>query len=130
MIDEDMDTPAAIIRRLTAEIEMLDAALLARGAHVRPSYQPWMLGMTHQERALMGALIGAYPDIITRDELLVLVPSPGRDEEDRQPEIVGVLVHRCRKKLGHDALVNHRGSGYALSPAFYEGLPKKMLDAA
>lgn len=125
MVPDDMDTPAAIIRRLTAEIEMLDAALLARGAHMRPSYQPWMLGLTHQERALMGALIGAYPDLISRDELLVLIPSPSRDEEDRQSALVNVLIHKCRKKLGHDALVNHRGSGYTVSPAFYDGLPKK-----
>jgi DNA-binding response OmpR family regulator len=128
--EEDMDTPAAIIRRLRDEIEMLDAALLARGATERPLYQPWMRNLCPQERAVVGALAGAYPGHVTRAELLMLVPSPGRDEEDRDPAIVNVLISRCRKKLGKEVIVREGWLGYSVSAEFYDALPKKELDKA
>ncbi len=88
-----------------------------------PTFQPWMNGLTGQERALMGALYGRYPNPIGVYELLELMP--GYDHvEERQAGLVGVKVHHLRKKLGADAIESVRGAGYRMGEAFYAGLKR------
>jgi DNA-binding response OmpR family regulator len=125
--EEDM-TIARTLKEQEQLIQMLDAGLLAAGVKDRPQYAPWMTELNPQERALVGALYTVYPRLIARTDLLEYLPSPGRDELDRQPEIVNVIVCKARKKLGFDAIENQRGIGFKLGDEFYINIPKKQLD--
>lgn len=121
---------AARLKEQEALIEMLDAALLAAGVKRRPTPE-WLVCLTPQERALMGALYGSYPNIIPRLDLLEIIPSPRGNELDRDPILINVLISKCRSKLGcRDAVVAERGIGVRMGKEFYEALPKKELDAA
>lgn len=120
----------ARIREQDATIHMLDAALLALGATTRPEPAPWMVPLNPQQRALMGALYAAYPRTLDRSQLLQLIPSKSMDELERQPGIVNVIICKCRKELGFDALYNDRGIGYRMGDEFYKSIPKKTLDLA
>jgi DNA-binding response OmpR family regulator len=125
---EDNMTIAKRLREQEQLIQVLDAALLAAGVTDRPQYAAWMSELNPQERALVGALYSCYPRMVARDDLLEYLPSPSRDELDRQPAIVSVIIHHSRKKLGFAAIENQRGFGYKLGREFYETLEKKQLD--
>ena len=94
-------------------IELLKGVLAASSEAAVPTFQPWMNGLTGQERALVGALYGRYPNPIGVYELLELMP--GHDHvEERQAGLVSVKVHHLRKKLGPDVITTIRGLGYSL----------------
>lgn len=94
-------------------IEILKGALAAAGAPSPEAHRPWMVGLTPQECAMMGALFHRYPKPIGNYELMELMP--GRDHVvDRQAQVVTVKVHHLRRKLGADAIENVRGMGYRL----------------
>ena len=102
-------------------IELLKGVLAASSEAAVPTFQPWMNGLTGQERALVGALYGRYPNPIGVYELLELMP--GHDHvEERQAGLVSVKVHHLRKKLGPDAIESVRGMGYRMGKAFHDAL--------
>jgi DNA-binding response OmpR family regulator len=112
-----------IIRRQDELIDVLKGALAAFGAAEVPAAAAWMRGLTVQERALVGVLYASYPRTSSRYDLLERLP--GRDHtQERQVQIVNILVHKIRKKLSLDAIVTERGIGFRLSKRFYESLPK------
>jgi DNA-binding response OmpR family regulator len=116
-------------KELAAEVDMLYAVLAGLKLDKSPSIvsDPWLRGMTKQERGLVGYLYGAYPVSVTVDQAFEAVT--GRDfAEERSTNIVPVLVCRVRKVLGKDAILNDRGVGFRLSPAAYERLGTHQLD--
>jgi len=103
-----------------ALIELLKGALAA-GLDETPAFQPWMLGLTPQERALLGALFRCYPRPMDKHALLDLLP--GQDHvEERDAKLVATKVCHLRKKLGADAIENISGIGYRLSRQQYEAM--------
>lgn len=110
-----------IIREQAAIIDVLKGALAADSVDSGPAFQPWMHGLTPQERALLGALYRRYPAPVSRYELLELLP--GFDHVvERQPQLVSVKVSHVRRKLGPDAIVSVRGAGYSLGPRQHKAM--------
>jgi DNA-binding response OmpR family regulator len=108
-----------VIAQQESIIETLKAALAASSVTPVAQFQPWMKGLTPQERALVGALYESYPNAIGKYDLLDILP--GQDHvEDRQVQLVSVKVHHLRKKLGADAIENVWGEGYRLGERFYD----------
>ena len=108
-----------VIAQQESIIETLKAALAAAGCKPGLELQPWMKGLTPQERALVGALYEQYPRPVGKYDLLDLLP--GQDHvEDRQVQLVSVKVHSIRKKLGAPTIENVWGEGYRLGAEFYE----------
>lgn len=71
------------------------------------------LTLTPREHAVLRALVQHSGEPLSKQEILDRVFS---DEQDVQPDVVEVLVHRLRKRL-HDSSVcirTVRGLGYAL----------------
>lgn len=105
------------IEELHAIIDLLKGALASESpGHRLIEPQPWMRGLSRQERALVGALFARSPRPISLWDLLDLLPGHDRVEE-RQVQIVPVLVMRVRNKLGRDVISNERGEGYFMTAA-------------
>jgi DNA-binding response OmpR family regulator len=122
-----------IIRDLEGMVDVLKAALAAEGVDTTLTIQPWMRGLTHQERAVVGALYAAYPRVINKYDLLELLP--GFDHvAERTMGSVGVAICKVRKKIGKDAIENVWGSGFKLGDEFYsrcqEPIQLPLLKAA
>lgn len=116
-----------VIRQQDEIIDVLKSALAATGMRSAPSYDGWMSGLTRQERALMGVLFARYPHAMPRDTLLDFLP--GQDHaRERQLQVVDVIVHKVRKKLGVHAVETERGRGFRLGKSFYDDLPKQRLE--
>jgi DNA-binding winged helix-turn-helix (wHTH) protein len=108
-----------VIEEQEGIIAILKGALAAAGGEEVPEYKPWMVSLTPQEQALLGALYRHYPRPVGKYELMELIP--GYDHvQERQAQIVSVKVHHVRKKLGDDVIENIRGFGYRLSAQQYE----------
>ena len=117
IIAEQRETIAA----QDALIEVLKGALAATGLEEMPAYQSWMMGLTPQERALLGALYRCYPRPMDKHALLDLLP--GQDHvEERDAKLVATKVCHLRKKLGADAIENISGIGYRLSRQQYDAM--------
>jgi two-component system response regulator TctD len=71
------------------------------------------LTLTPREHAVLRALIQRSGEPLSKQEILDRVFS---DEQDVNPEVVEVLVHRLRKRLGASAvrITTLRGLGYVL----------------
>jgi DNA-binding response OmpR family regulator len=108
-----------IIRQQDAIIEMLKGALAALGCEKTPAAEPWVEGLTSQERALVGALYARFPRAIDRYDLLEMLPGRGRTD-DRQSQLVTIVVHNVRQKLGASAIVTEHGLGYRMSAECFE----------
>lgn len=108
-----------VIEEQESVIAVLKGALAAAGGDAAPDYKPWMVSLTPQEQALLGALYRHYPRPVGKYELMELIP--GYDHvQERQAQIVSVKVHHVRKKLGEDVIENVRGFGYRLSARQYD----------
>lgn len=108
--------PLAEIRRLQRENAALRAQL--RAADIEPITCPsWAVGLTRQEAALIGALKACYPRVMDRLDIDEALPHHDH-AADRDLGLAGILIHRVRKKVGHDAIENIRGCGWRLSAAF------------
>ena len=117
-----------VIRQQDELIEVLKGALAAAGVNAVPAHARWMTGLSPQERALVGVLYARYPRPVPREVLLDLLP--GNDHaRERQLQVVDVVVHKVRKKLGADAVVTERGEGFRFGGAFYDKLPKSRVEA-
>ena len=119
------------IAELEGLVDLLKGALSAAGSDEVPDFQPWMKGLSPQERALMGALFRHYPNPV--DKYVLLDMLPGRDHvEDRQAQLVSIKVCHLRKKLGDAAIENVRGLGYRLGEAQYRSMvardPAKVVE--
>ena len=110
-----------VIEEQEGIIAILKGALAAAGGEEVPEYKPWMVSLTPQEQALLGALYRHYPRPVGKYELMELIPVYDHVQE-RQAQIVSVKVHHVRKKLGDDAIENVRGFGYRLSARQYEAM--------
>lgn len=107
-----------VIEEQEAIIEILKGALAAAGCDDASGFQPWMKGLTGQERAMIGALYASYPRTLDMYGLLERLPGHDRAEE-RQPQLVVIKVHQIRKKLGVSAIETVRGMGYRLSATLH-----------
>ncbi len=112
---------ADIIRQQDGIIEVLKGALAALGVEQMPGSDPWVAGLTPQERALVGALFARFPRAIDRYDLLDMLPARG-NADDRQSQLVTIVVRNIRNKLGQDAIVTEHGMGYRMSAECYDRL--------
>ncbi len=122
-----MQSQQEVIRQQDELIEVLKGALAAAGMRAAPAHARWMSGLAPQERALLGVLYARYPRPAPREVILEFLP--GNDHaRERQLQVVDVLVHKLRKKLGAEAVVTVRGEGFRLGGDFYDQTPKTRLD--
>ena len=72
-----------------------------------------ILPLSPREHALLKALIQRSGEPLSRQQVMDRVFS---DEEDVQPSVIDVLVHRLRKRLDHSGvrIQTYRGLGYVL----------------
>ena len=110
-----------VIRQQDELIDLLKGALAAAGLHMEGKPEPWLSELTTQERALVGALFARFPRVVDRYDLLDSLPGYS-NAEDRQVQILNVIVHRIRRKLGEDAIYTARGQGFRLGDRFYAEL--------
>jgi DNA-binding response OmpR family regulator len=115
---EILRSQQAVIRQQDELIEVLKGALAAAGVNWAPTYAAWMSALARQERALVGILFASYPRSMPREAILGLLPSYDHARE-RQLQIVDILVHKVRKKLGKDTVVTERGEGFRLGESVY-----------
>jgi DNA-binding response OmpR family regulator len=108
-----------VIRQQDGIIELLKGALAALGCEYTPPAEPWVANLTPQERALLGALYARYPRAVDRYDLLEFLPGRG---SDRQAQLVSIVVHKLRAKLGPDAVLTEHGMGYRMGAEFYASL--------
>ena len=113
-----------VIRQQDELIDLLKGALAAAGLHMEGKPEPWLSELTTQERALVGALFARFPRVVDRYDLLDSLPGYS-NAEDRQVQILNVIVHRIRRKLGEDAIYTARGQGFRLGDRFYAELKAK-----
>ena len=126
---EVMQSQQEVIRQQDELIEVLKGALAAAGMGAVPAHARWMSGLSRQERALLGVLYARYPRPVPREVILEFLP--GQDHaRERQLQVVDVLVHKLRKKLGAEAVVTVRGEGFRFGSHFYEQAPKTRVDMA
>jgi len=115
-----------IIRQQDAIIQVLKGALAAAGLGFAPAQADWMSGLTKQEAALVGVLYAHYPRSVPRADIIEHLP--GHDHaRERQLQLVDIVVHKVRRKLGAQTIEAERGVGFRLSEAFHTGLPKEPL---
>jgi DNA-binding response OmpR family regulator len=55
--------------------------------------------------------------MVSKLQALDALPSPVRDRDDRNTQLIGVYASHVRRALGHDAISNGWGRGYAMTPA-------------
>lgn len=113
-----------VIRQQDELIDLLKGALAAAGLHMEGKPEPWLSELTTQERALVGALFARFPRVVDRYDLLDSLPGYS-NVEDRQVQILNVIIHRIRRKLGEDAIYTARGQGFRLGDRFYAELKSK-----
>ncbi len=113
-----------VIRQQDELIDLLKGSLAAAGLHMESKPEPWLSELTTQERALVGALFARFPRVVDRYDLLDSLPGYS-NAEDRQVQILNVVIHRIRKKLGDDAICTARGQGFRLGDRFYAELKAK-----
>jgi DNA-binding response OmpR family regulator len=126
---EVMQSQQDVIRQQDELIEVLKGALSAAGMEAVPAYAAWMSGLSPQERALLGVLYARYPRPVPREVILEFLPGQDHTRE-RQLQVVDVLVHKLRKKLGAEAVVTERGAGFRLGRHLYDQTPKTSLEKA
>ena len=124
---EVMQSQQEVIRQQDELIEVLKGALSAAGMEAVPAYAGWMSGLSPQERALLGVLYAKYPRPVPREVILEFLPGQDHTRE-RQLQVVDVLVHKLRKKLGVEAVVTERGAGFRLGRLLYDQTPKTSVD--
>jgi DNA-binding response OmpR family regulator len=118
-----------IIRQQDAIIQVLKGALAAAGLGFAPTQADWMSGLTKQEAALVGVLYAHYPRSVPRADIIEHLP--GHDHaRERQLQLVDIVVHKVRRKLGAQTIEAERGVGFRLSESFHAGLPKERLHVA
>lgn len=113
--------PCEVIARLEQEIEDLEAlvdllkgALASQGMEKTPCPPRWATLFSPQQRAMLGALYEAYPQCLTREALLELLPSSDHALE-RSVNQVSVLLTRMKALLGEPAAERVRGAGFRLT---------------
>ncbi len=122
-----MQSQQDVIRQQEELIEVLKGALAATGMGAVPTHAGWMTGLSRQERALLGVLYARYPRPVPREVILEFLP--GHDHaRERQLQVVDVLVHKLRKKLGAQAVITARGEGFRFGADFYEQVPKLAIE--
>ena len=126
---EILRSQQSVIRQQDELIEVLKGALAAAGFDWAPSHASWMSGLARQERALVGILFASYPRSMPREAILALLPSNDHARE-RQLQIVDILVHKIRKKLGKDTVVTERGEGFRLGEGLYGQLQALRVGVA
>lgn len=126
---EILRSQQSVIRQQDELIELLKGALAAAGVNWAPTYAAWMSALARQERALVGILFASYPRAMPREAILGLLPAQDHARE-RQLQIVDILVHKVRKKLGKDTVVTERGEGFRLGEALHGQLQAMGAGAA
>lgn len=104
---------------VSAYAGVLKGALAAQGFETMARPGAWATKLTPQEQALVGALLRAYPRVLSPEHLLNCMP--GHDHaEERQVQLVVVKVSHVRKKLGRDAILTVHGAGFAMGHRLHD----------
>lgn len=104
------------LRQADATIDVLKGALMAET--VKSLGVPaWAIRLTPQRRALMGALVAAYPRYLPTEALNDCLPHKNGSFADG----VKIGVYYIRKTLG-PVIESLYGYGYRASPSFMESL--------
>lgn len=76
------------------------------------------LGLTLNEAWLLGALYAANGKPVSRARLDDGMPGLGghRSERETPANVMSVIAHRVRRKLGEDVIETIRSSGYRIMP--------------
>ena len=125
---EILQSQRETIRQQDELIEVLKSALAATGMSAVPACADWTNGMSPQARAVIGVLYTKYPRVVPREVIIEFLP--GHDHvKERQLQVVDVIVHKLRKRFGHEAIFTERGLGFRLGEGFYDQLPKEHRQA-
>lgn len=131
--------PAQRVRELEQQLSEAHARISALEALCRlneadpepalPVLPAWTTGLSGSELGAMLGMYRAYPMPLSNYDLDDVVPRYDH-VEDRDVRGMSVLIHKLRKKVGAEAIVNVWGRGYTLSEPFYARLRAELEAAA
>lgn len=108
-----------------ARISALEAMCRLKEVEPEPPLPAWTTRLSGSELGAMLALFRAYPAPLTNYDLDEVVPRYDH-VEDRDVRGMSVLIHKLRKKIGAESVVNVWGRGYTLSGAFHARLKAEL----
>lgn len=108
-----------------ARITALEALCRLNEVQPEPALPGWTTELSGSELGAMLAMYRAYPSPLSNYDLDEVVPRYDH-VEDRDVRGMSVLIHKLRKKIGADSVVNLWGRGYTLSPAFHARLKAEL----
>jgi DNA-binding response OmpR family regulator len=112
--DELRERVAWLESELGLQRDQTDVEALRR-VILRFRYRSGGIGSAHCARMLL-ALYRAGGRAMSRYQLMEAAPPSGGGEDDRNANLVGVMMCLARRALGYGAIENVWGSGYRLTP--------------
>lgn len=130
--DVETHRPARRVRELEqklseahARISALEALCRLNEVQPEPALPAWTTGLSGSELGAMLAMYRSYPAPLSNYDLDDVVPRYDH-VEDRDVRGMSVLIHKLRKKVGADAVINVWGRGYTLSADFHARLKVQL----
>ena len=112
-----------------ARISALEALCRLKEVEPEPALPAWTTSLSGSELGAMLAMYRSFPAPLSNYDLDDVVPRYDH-VEDRDVRGMSVLIHKLRKKVGADSIVNVWGRGYTLSEAFHARLKAELSDAS
>lgn len=108
-----------------ARIIALEALCRLNELELAPPLPQWTTNLSGSELGAMLAMFRAYPQPLDSYALDEVVPRYDHVAE-RDVRGMSVLIHKLRKKVGADAVINVWGRGYTLSADFHARLKVEL----
>lgn len=108
-----------------ARISALEAICRRQEVEPEPALPAWTTALSGSELGAMLAMFRAWPTPQSNYALDEVVPRYDH-VEDRDVRGMAVLIHKLRRKIGQDAVVNVWGRGYTLSADFHARLKAEL----
>lgn len=108
-----------------ARIVALEALCRLSELELAPALPEWTTSLSGSELGAMLAMFRAFPQPLDPYALDEVVPRYDHVAE-RDVRGMSVLIHKLRKKIGADAVINHWGRGYTLSADFHARLKAEL----
>jgi DNA-binding response OmpR family regulator len=108
-----------------ARIVALESLCRLNELELAPVLPQWTTALSGSELGAMLAMFRAFPQPLDAYALDEVVPRYDHVAE-RDVRGMSVLIHKLRKKIGADAVVNVWGRGYTLSDAFHARLKAEL----
>lgn len=108
-----------------ARISALEAICRLNELEPTRALPAWTTGLSGSELGALLAMYSAYPAPLNNYALDDIVPRYDH-VEDRDVRGMAVLIHKLRKKVGAENIVNLWGRGYTLSAPFHDRLKAEM----